>query len=343
MAENPTMPPLHVITDELYSRDPGEFVARRDAWAKQARTLKQRELAAQIKALRRPTVGASYLNRAVRAPLPALLEFLDLGEPMREAQAALSIAELGQFGARRRQLEDQVITDLVALLRDADVHPSPTSLDEVRHTLTAALADPAAEQAVRSGCLARTLSYAGFGPVNLDQALAADPGTSAPRDRSHLSVVPDPAPDVQTPDSSDTEVLGTDTAQTDASETAELRRRELAARALAEAQQAHRSAERAHDRLTRSLERAATARTRAQKAREEAASRRAEAQAELEAARAALASAQERLERADAALDDAETTLASLEADRDESAHHLQQAADLVAEAARSHDLDPGS
>lgn len=341
MAENPTMPPLHVITDELYSRDPGEFVARRDAWAKQARTLKQRELAAQIKALRRPTVGASYLNRAVRAPLPALLEFLDLGEPMREAQAALSIAELGQFGARRRQLEDQVITDLVALLRDADVHPSPTSLDEVRHTLTAALADPAAEQAVRSGCLARTLSYAGFGPVDLDQALAADPGTSAPRDRSHLSVVPDTAPDEQTPASSDAESTVTQAAE--ASETAERRRRERAARALAEAQQAHRSAERAHDRLTRSLERAATARTRAQKAREEAASRRAEAQAELEAARAALASAQERLERADAALDDAETTLASLEADRDESAHHLQQAADLLAEAARSHDLDPGS
>ena len=340
MADTPTMPPLHMIADELYSLDPSEFVARRDAWAKQARTLKQRDTAAQIKALRRPTVAASYLNRAVRAPLPALLEFLDLGEPMREAQAALSITELGQFGGQRRVLEDQVIAGLVALLRASDVQPSAASLDEVRHTLTAALADPDAEQAVRSGCLARTLSYAGFGPVDLDQALAADPGTIAPRDRSHLSVVPDPAPDPdQTPDASKDEDGSTEEVAAREAH----RRRERAARALTEAQQAHKLAERAHHRLTRSIERASQARVRAQAARDEAAARRAEAQAELEAARISLAAAQERLGTTNQVLDDADDVLAALEAERDDSAHHLQQAADLVAEASRSRDLDPGS
>lgn len=325
MADTPTMPPLHAITDELYSLDPSEFVARRNAWAKQARTLKQRDLAAQITALRRPSVAASYLNRAIRAPLQPLLDFLDLGEPMREAQAALSVAELGQFGAQRRALEDQVITDLVALLESADVQPSPASLDEVRQTLTAALADPDAEQVVRSGCLARSLSYAGFGPVDLDQALAADPSTSAPRDRSHLSVVPDPDPEPAE--------------QTNEDEA----RRERAEQAVAEAQRSHTQAARAHDRLTRHLERVRQGQAKAQASRDEAAARRQLAQAELDDARAALSAATERLDAADQALAGADEQFALADQERDDAAHDLQQAADLLAEAERRRDMDTGS
>lgn len=325
MADTPTMPPLHMIADELYSLDPGDFVARRDAWAKQARTLKQRDLAAQITALRRPSVAASYVNRAVRAPLAPLLDFLDLGEPMREAQAVMSVSELARFGVQRRALEDQVIRELEALLRAADVQPSASSLDEVRQTLTAALADPKAEQAVRSGCLARSLSYAGFGPVDLDRALAADPGANAPRDRSHLSLVPDLAPDPAS------------------DETVDDGRRERAERAVAEALAAHTQAERAHDRLTRTHERARQAQVRAEAARAEAAGRRAEAQAEWEAARAALADAEERLKTADESLVAADEALAAVDQDRDDAAHELQQAADVLAEARRRRDMDAGS
>ena len=341
MADTPTMPPLQMIADELYSLDPSDFVARRDAWAKQARTLKQRDLAAQIKDLRRPTVAASYLNRAVREPLESLLAFLDLGAPMREAQAALSVTELTRFGAQRRALEDAVIKDLVAMLTALDVQPSSAALDEVRQTLTAALADPDAEQVVRTGRLARSLTYAGFGPVDLDNALAAEPGATepgatAPRDRSHLSVVRDPQASEQPRAAAEDERLAAERA-------ARAERAERAERVLAEAQQAHTRAERAHERLTRAVERASQARAKAQVAREDAERRREQAQEELAAAQTALAAAEERLADAEGALEDADTMLGSVNRDRDEAATDLQRAADQLAEAGRSRDLDSGS
>ncbi|MGA4508516.1 hypothetical protein ACQB6R_09505 [Propionibacteriaceae bacterium G1746] len=292
MSDQPTLPPLHVIADDLYSRDPAEFIARRDAWVKQARTIKRRDAADEIKALRRPSVAASYLNRAVRTPLPTLLEFLDLGGPMREAQAALSVTELAGFAAQRRALEDQVVTGLVALLADLGVQPSAASLDEVRLTLTAALADPEAEQAVRSGCLARSLSYAGFGPVDLDQAQGAPPR----RDRSHLTLVPD-----------------------------------LPDEAEAEAERTHRQAGRAHDRAVKVHERAVQAQAKAQSHRDEAAARRDQARADLEAARAALDRAQDQLDVADQRLQDADEALATADQDREDTAHALGTSADALA------------
>jgi hypothetical protein len=53
-----------------------------------------------------------------------------------------------------------------------------TVLEQLRQTLEAALADPAAENAVRSGRLVLALSYSGFGEVDLtDAVLNAMPAT----------------------------------------------------------------------------------------------------------------------------------------------------------------------
>lgn len=264
MSGAPVLPPLHAIADELYSLDPSEFTGRRDAWVKQAKTLKRKDEAAQIQALRRPTVAASYLNRAIRAPLASLEDFLELGEPMREAQAALSVAELTEFGKQRRVLEDAVVSDLTNLLESEGITPSPGSLDEVRSTLTAALADPDAEQAVRSGTLARALSYAGFGPVDLDRALAADPASIAPvkgkRDRSHLSVVPDLPPEAE-PDPEEERRRGEEKRRAE---------RERAERLLANLERSQERAEQRHAKAVSAQERAAEARDRAQSVVDEA-------------------------------------------------------------------------
>lgn len=308
MADTPVLPPIHAIADELYSLDPSEFTARRDAWVKQAKTLKRKEEAAQIQALRRPTVAASYLNRAIRAPLASLEDFLELGEPMREAQAALSVAELTEFGKQRRALEDAVVSDLAKLLQSEDITPSPASLDEVRSTLTAALADPDAEQAVRSGCLARTLSYAGFGPVDLDKALAADPATVAPvkgkRDRSHLSVVPDPV-DVDDPAAPDE----TEDAKERAEQERQERERLEEERRAAERRAMRERAERMLSRLERAQERAEAQHAKALSAQERATEARDRAQEALEEAQAALDAAEEKLSAASEATEQAATEL----------------------------------
>ena len=267
--------------------------------------------------MRRPSVAASHLNRAVRAGLQPLLEFLDLGAPMREAQAALSVAELQAFGVQRRALEDQVVREVVRLLGEHGVSPSPASLDEVRQTLTAALADPEAERAVRSGCLARSLSYAGFGAVDLDDALAAEPDEVAParRDRSHLSVVPDP---VEDEDAADDEAGAED----------EARRQE---RARAERMLAR--LQRALDRAALEAEQADADRDEAERSRERAERRRAEAEEVRERAERAEQEARKALERASAELAAAGESLAEAETEAEEAERRLTRASSRAEQA----------
>ncbi|MDO5285573.1 MAG: hypothetical protein Q4G45_01955 [Actinomycetia bacterium] len=165
---------LEQAAEELYGIDPATFVARRTELVKQARAAKDRPLATAIGALRRPTVSAWYLNLAARAPLPELGELLQLGAEMREAQARLDMAAVAGMTGRRRELEQAVLTGLTRLLETRGVTASAASLAEVQSTLTAAVADPRAEQVVTSGCLARALVYAGFGEVDLTGALGAE-------------------------------------------------------------------------------------------------------------------------------------------------------------------------
>lgn len=159
--------------DELYAADPAAFVARRDELARAARSGGDRASAAAIKALRRPTLGAWYVNVAARAGLVSLREWLRLGERLRAAQAAGDFTAVRAAGAERGGLEARVLRDLTAHLASRGTTASPAGLEEVRSTLHAALADPAASDAVRAGRLARPLEYAGFGEVDMAAALAA--------------------------------------------------------------------------------------------------------------------------------------------------------------------------
>ncbi|HEY3408777.1 MAG TPA: hypothetical protein VGK53_11460 [Propionicimonas sp.] len=158
---------LDAVSAELYGGMPADFVTRRDELAKQARGDGDRELAAAIKALRRPTVGAWYLNVAAAAGLTSLRELLDLGRELRETQAAGDFAALRELAARRGPLVARVLRDLTAHLAQVGVTVTGNGLDEVRTTLGAALADPAVDQLVRSGRVDRPLSYGGFGEVDM--------------------------------------------------------------------------------------------------------------------------------------------------------------------------------
>ncbi|HSK31900.1 MAG TPA: hypothetical protein VK903_00315, partial [Propionicimonas sp.] len=170
---------LDAVSAELYAGAPTDFVARRDELAKQARTAGDRELAVAIKALRRPTVGAWYLNLAAAAGLTSLRELLELGRQLRETQAAGDFAALRDLAARRNPLVARVLRDLTAHLAQVGISTTGGGLDEVRTTLGAALADPAVDEQVRSGRVDRPHSYGGFGEV--DMAIAAPaPTTSVP-------------------------------------------------------------------------------------------------------------------------------------------------------------------
>lgn len=168
---------LVAATEELYASLPSEFVARRDELSRQARVSGDRQLAAAIKALRRPTVGAWYLNVASRAGLTSLREWLRLGRQLRQTQEAGDFATLRELAMRRGSLEGRVLRDLAAHLAQLGVTATPAGLDEARATLSAALADPAVEALVTGGRLDRPYVYAGFGV--LDMSVPQAGGVSA--------------------------------------------------------------------------------------------------------------------------------------------------------------------
>jgi hypothetical protein len=165
---------LSDAADALYGADPGAFVARRAELVNQARAAGDKLLATQIGALRRPTVAAWYVNLLARSGASELDELIALGATMRHAQAELDMAAVASFAPKRRRLETIVVRRLDMLLAARGITASPAAWAEVGHTLTAVTADASAAAAVRSGCLTRSLVYAGFGEVDLSDALGAE-------------------------------------------------------------------------------------------------------------------------------------------------------------------------
>src|SRR5690348_6319523 len=154
---------LASAAEELYALSPGDFTAARDERVAQARTSGDRDLARAIGALRRPTVSAWLVNQLVRGARDQVGELLALGESLRQAQRDLAGEQVRELSTQRRRL----VTALVAeakRLAEQDGRAAGLQVErEVEATLQAALADAGAAAAVRAGCLASPLSYAGLG------------------------------------------------------------------------------------------------------------------------------------------------------------------------------------
>ena len=79
------------IADELYGLGLGDFTSARDAKAKE---LKGTPLAAEVKALRKPSLAAWVVNLLVRRDAEQVAQVLTVGASLREAAANLDGAEL---------------------------------------------------------------------------------------------------------------------------------------------------------------------------------------------------------------------------------------------------------
>src|SRR5215467_12550100 len=128
MARTPDPPPIDAnvsdtdaidvavaeVAGELYGVPTDEFTAARNARAKQARDDGDRQLAAAIAKLPKPTAAAWLANQLVRNAADELSALLSLGQAMREATAALDRDEL------RRLTRDQraAMAALVQRARD---------------------------------------------------------------------------------------------------------------------------------------------------------------------------------------------------------------------------------
>lgn len=159
------------VADDLYGVLPSEFIAARDARVKEAKSAGDTDLAAAIKALRKPSAAAWLVNLLARAGLD---DFGDLSRRMRDAQAHLDAQAMKEVGQERSRVVTGLVERAVGLARDADssFRDSDAVRDQVTASLVAAVADPQAEAAVTSGRLVNPLSYAGFGEVDVSDAVA---------------------------------------------------------------------------------------------------------------------------------------------------------------------------
>ncbi len=170
--------PLADIAADLYGREPDEFVAVRDEYAKRARAAGNRQLAAAVRKLRRPTVGAWLVNLLSRERSDLVGELLALGEELRAAQRNLRGDEMRELSQRRRRLIGQLKREAAELV-SRDYHRANLPLTEVESTLGAALADPEVAELVRAGQLTKTVSYAGFGETPRPQLRLLQGGAAA--------------------------------------------------------------------------------------------------------------------------------------------------------------------
>jgi hypothetical protein len=175
------------VADELYSLSPAEFTAAREERAREVRAAGQRETAAAIKKLARPTASAWLVNQLARQAPEEMNRLFEVGQALHEAQRTLAGDRLRELSARRRQVVADLLPVAARLADTAGQPASPAVLGEVRATLEAALADPQAGEAVRSGRLTKALAYAGLGEVDLTAALAlpAEPTKPAAAEREH--------------------------------------------------------------------------------------------------------------------------------------------------------------
>lgn len=157
------------VARELLLVAPQDFVAERTARQRAARK-DDRALATAIGQLRKPAPAAWVID--LLAHDGALDDAVDLGPALRKAQADADPDAIRTLRRQRAEVVDALAQAGADLASDAGHPVTPAVLELVRSTIEAAMADPHAGAAVRSGLLVTALESVGFDAVDLDGALA---------------------------------------------------------------------------------------------------------------------------------------------------------------------------
>ena len=142
------MDELTEIADRLYAGPADGFTDARNAAAKE---VEDKALAAQVKKLKKPSVAAWSVNLLVRRESAQIDSVLELAESLRAAAEALDGDELRALTRQRRQLTTALASTARSLAREAGVRLTGPVVEQVEGMLNAAMIDPVAAQAVRTG------------------------------------------------------------------------------------------------------------------------------------------------------------------------------------------------
>ena len=166
---------LDEVAEELYAVPPDEFVAVRKQRQDDARAAGDRTLAREIGALPKPTAAAWVCNLLVREQRAEIEGLVELGDLLRQAQESLAGDQLRALDRQRSQLLTALTRQATALAREQGMRVGGTVEAQVADTLRAAMADPAAGEALLSGRLTGAMSYSGLGTTGTRPALRLVP------------------------------------------------------------------------------------------------------------------------------------------------------------------------
>ncbi|MER6452779.1 hypothetical protein ABT270_09140 [Streptomyces sp900105245] len=173
---------LDAVADELYGLAPGVFTAARDERARAARAAGDRELAEEIRRLRRPTLSA-WANVLVREQPDEVQRLVHLGEMLRRAHQDLDGGQLRELSAQQHQVTRALARQAGQLTARAGQPVSDDTRQEVQDTLHAVLADADAARQWAKGRLTKPLSApAGFPPLSRQPAPPATVRRTEPAD-----------------------------------------------------------------------------------------------------------------------------------------------------------------
>ncbi|MGW4089434.1 hypothetical protein [Nocardia sp. NPDC004750] len=165
------------VARDLYGLAPAEFVAARADRAAAAKQSGDKQLAAAIGKLRKPTLTAWAANLLSRAAPEDVAALLRLAAALAAAQRKLSAEQLRDLTAQRQQLVNALAKKAGALAAEHGHPVGENVVREIGQTLTAALADRDVADRLRAGTLATAASYEGFGPSGPGLLAVPEPAT----------------------------------------------------------------------------------------------------------------------------------------------------------------------
>ncbi len=163
------MDELLEIADRLYAGSADGFTEARNAAAREAG---DKALTAQIKKLKKPSVAAWAINLLVRRESDQIDSVLQLAESLRAAAEALDGDELRALTRQRRQLTTALASAAKSLARESGVRLTDPVVEQVEGMLNAAMLDPVAAQAVRTGRVLTAFTSTGVSELEVDSVVA---------------------------------------------------------------------------------------------------------------------------------------------------------------------------
>ena len=161
------VPDLEPELDALYALPLEEFTKARNDLASRLKKAHQADVAAQVRALKKPSAVAWAANSLVATDRALIDELLGAGERLRETQQQSLLGEAGADEvADASGAERNAVRALLAAARERlGARATPALLDRLGQTLRAAAVDDEARVLLERGRLTDELKAVGFGPL----------------------------------------------------------------------------------------------------------------------------------------------------------------------------------